>query len=558
MKTRLLLTLLGVLAAGAIGLSGSAVAQGQGGGGGNGGGGPGGGGDDATAPDFGDLIILYRDANGVPIPSESVLVTDPESGLLVDGGLCWQPIAFNVDDEALCPATCVVDSYPSGTDVVSVDQRTCAVAAGCSGCTHEVEFGRINEARSPAAVFESQLEDVIIKLATADSTSLDPAGRMVASNCVEVDGEIEITSTSTIDSPLQNLAVYRELMLKGTIGVDLPQGADIFDTAARGLGVASDKGGSVNKDMVAYLNMLMGLDGEPTFIGKLCETFREEVQGTIQLVEKCFLNYGSDLSDVAPVPGGLDGASYLYTRSDNFSTLEPSLPLPSYIPEGDARDGWFEYLVMLDDVTPSFTIAQGPILNGVFCVDAGGLPVLPDSGGNCPTSTIDPGFEGGNIGGFAQAADDTRAVINFMHDWPMPDADVFATQVPCVPSDNVLYDLAISEQSGLQVPKNYVNGGEREFFVNVGNLGPDTANGSVTVTATDDEGLNRSWPFTIEELGPGQTASFTQLFTINTTSRQIDWSATVVADPPGTDPNLGNNTVSATSVVRASGGGGGH
>ena len=551
MKTRLLLNLLGVLAAGAIGLSGTAVAQGQGGG--NGGGG---GGEDA-APDFGDLIILLRDENGVPIPSESVLVPDPESGQLVDGGLCWQPIAFNVGDDVLCPAACVVDSYPSGTDVVSVDQRTCAVAAGCSGCTHEVEFGRINEARSPAAVFESQLEDVIIKLATADSTSLDPAGRMVASSCVEVDEKIVITSTSTIDSPLQNLAVYRELMLKGTIGVDLPQGADIFDTAARGLGVASDKGGSVNKDMVAYLNMLMGLDDVPTFIGKLCETYREEVQGTIQLVEKCFLNYGSDLSDVASVPGGLDGANYSYTRSGNFSILGPSLPLPSYIPEGDARDGWFEYLVTTDPVTPSFTIAQGPILDGVFCVDGDGLPVLPTPAGICP-AFIDPGFEGGNIGGFAQAADDTRAVINFMHDWPMPDADVFGTAVPCVPSGDILYDLAISEQSGLQVPKNYVNGGEREFFINVGNLGPDVANGTVTVVANDDEGLIESWPFTIDELGPGQTASFTQLFTINTTSRQIYWSATVVADPPGTDPNPSNNTVSATSVVRASGGGGGH
>ncbi len=32
----------------------------------------------------------------------------------------------------------------------------------------------------------------------------------------------------------------------------------------------------------------------------------------------------------------------------------------------------------------------------------------------------DPGFLDGNIGGFAQAADDTRAVIDFMHDRPVP------------------------------------------------------------------------------------------------------------------------------------------
>ena len=130
--------------------------------------------------------------------------------------------------------------------------------------------------------------------------------------------------------------------------------------------------------------------------------------------------------------------------------------------------------------------------------------------------------------------------------------------VPCEASSNILYDLAISEQSGLQVPKNYVNGGEREFFINVGNLGPDPANGTVTVIATGAEGALGEWNFDIEELPAGETASFTQFFTISTSGRTISWTATVAAGPPGTDPNPGNNTVKADTVVRASGGGGGH
>ena len=172
-------------------------------------------------------------------------------------------------------------------------------------------------------------------------------------------------------------------------------------------------------------------------------------------------------------------------------------------------------------------------------------------------------FDGGNIGGFAQASDDTRAVISFMHENQVP-VD-FETAVPCVPSDDIFYDLSISEQSGLQVPKNYVNGGEREFFVNVGNLGPDPANGTVTVVATaNGETLDCgvatdcTWTLSIEELLAGQTASFTVFFTISTSSDTINWTATVVADPPGTDPNPGNNSVDAVSNVRASGGGGGH
>jgi hypothetical protein len=215
-------------------------------------------------------------------------------------------------------------------------------------------------------------------------------------------------------------------------------------------------------------------------------------------------------------------------------------------------------MVAVDAGTPLFTIVQGPILNAVFCVDGDGLPVLPTSDGSCPTSIIDSGFLGGNIGGFAQASDDTRAVINFMHDWPMPDADVFGTAVPCVSSGDILYDLAISEQSGLQVPKNYVNGGEREFFIHVGNLGPDTANGTVTVVANGFEGLLDDWTFEFEGLGNGETISWTQIFTINTEGEEIKWTAEVVADAPGTDPNPANNTREATSKVRAIGGGGGH
>jgi hypothetical protein len=520
MKTRLLLTLLSALAIGAIGLSGTAVAQGQGGGGG-GGGGPGGGGDDPIDTDFGDLIILYRYDTGVPVPSASVQVPDPESGVLVDGGLCWQPtsaVDFSYEGWTEPADRVVVPTERTEVDgryLIPVDQYTCGVEAFFGSYTEEVDFGRINQARSPASVFEAQLEDVVIKLATADSTSLDPAGRMVASICAAD----EETVTSTIDSPLQNLAIYRQLMLTGTIGVPLPQGAGVLDTAARGLGVASDKGGEVNVDIVSYLNQVMGLDAVPTELPKLCATYRAEVQGTIRPVEKCFLDYGA----------------YAYIRGTNFGAL----PSPAYIPDGAANEGWFEYLALVEGTTPFyFEILQGPITTAVFD-DA-------------------PGFEGGNIGGFAQSADDARAVINFMHDWPMPDADVYGTAVSCVPSDDILYDLAISEQSGLQVPKNYVNGGEREFFVNVGNLGPDAANATVTVVATGAEGVFDTWIFPITELPMGQTASFTQFFTITTSGSEIAWNATVVADPPGLDPNPGNNSIDATSKVRASGGGGGH
>ena len=546
MKTRLFLTLLGALAVGAVGLSGAAVAQGQGGGGGGRGGGGG-----ATAPDYGDLIILYRDEYGVPYPSASQPVPDPETGLDVPGGRCWQPIAdtdfsyFGWDppvDRVVEP----IESTPvDGGWLIPVDQYNCAVEGFFATHTQEVEFGRTNEARSPVTVFEAQLEDVVIKLATADSTSLDPAGRMVASTC----GEGEDTISSTIDSPLQNLAVYRQLMLTGFIGTDLPEDADLLDTAARGLGVAADKGGAVSVDMVAYINMLMGLDQVPTMLSKRTETYREEVQGEMQTVTRQFLNY----------------STFEYDRGANFGAL----PSPKYIPLTNPVDGWFEYMVAVDNTTPSFTIAQGPIMQAVFCIDANGDPVLPDANGVC-TAFIDPGFQDGNIGGFAQAADDTRAVINFMHDWPIPDADVYGTPVPCTPNPGLItVEVSISSVSGLQVPKNIIDGSsDREFIVTVANAGPDDATVTLTVTATPavdgdvQADLGAGFipsPFVFPEtvIEAGSNHAFSALISVQIGAKTtIDWEAT--ASTAETDVNPANNFVTGLSNVKVTSGGGGH
>jgi len=473
---------------------------------GNGGGGGGGGG--TEPPDFGDLIILYRDEDGVPH---------------LTGDDCQQPLPSATCDTMVCT---LVDGVPTGVDVLPVDPATCAVTAECAACTEEVDFGRINVARAPASVFEAQLADVIVNLATADCLTLDPAGRLVANRVVvNPDTLLDEVLTSTIDSPLQNLAIYRQLMLTGTLGAPLPQGASTLDTAARGLGVASDKTGEVNKDVVAYLNSIMGLSdlATPTILDpKICIDIKQEVKGVVQLVEECFLDYGA----------------YGYERLLNFGAL----PAPAYIPDTGPVEGYFEHLAVLNmGPPPSFHILQDSINTTVFA----GLP----------------GFTLGNIGGFAQAADDTRAVINFMHDWPIPDADFFATPVPCLASGDIAYDVSISEESGLQVPAQMVDGQEegREFTVTVTHVGgDDPATGTVTVTAIPDAGgpIDGSpWVFPFVDLQPGTNDSWTTVFTIDLGQRTtINWTA-IAAAPDDVNPT--NNTVTATTSVKVTGGGGG-
>ena len=206
--------LLGMLA-----FSGGALAAkppGAGGGGGGGGG---------ETPDLGDLVILLRDADGVPI-------------LTADG--CQQPLAApGVTLPAIGTTQGCVPTSPTDSCVIAVDPLTCAIVVGYEMHTQEIDFGRTNVARSPASVFEQQLEDVIVRLSTADCVTRDAAGRMVTSTVTD-----NVVTSAAIDSPLQNLAIYKQLMLVGYLGaatapLELPAGP--LDIAAVGIGAASDK-----------------------------------------------------------------------------------------------------------------------------------------------------------------------------------------------------------------------------------------------------------------------------------------------------------------------------
>jgi hypothetical protein len=442
--------------------------------------------------------------------------------------MCQQPIAFPENVGCPIPVGC------DGADpcLIPTDPATCAIESAYAACAREADFGRVNLSRASDRVLAEQLQDVLVNLAIADCTSLDPAGRMVYSRVIG-----DELATGTIDSPLQNLAIYKYLMLNGEIGVPLPEGAGVLETAARGFGVAMDKGGQVNVDLLVYLNQIMGLTDPDvdTYLDKIYVDVREEVMGDVVTVRKWFLDY----------------SSYGYLRSTNFGG-PPGLPLPAYIPEILPQMGWFEFL--MTDGSGTYWVADGPILETVFSDGAG---------------SYEPGFTGGNIGGFAQAADDTRAVINYMHTYAVPDAD--KTPVTCTPVPNPTdqYDLSISEKSGLKVPRQVVATTEgRELVVTVSNAGPDMAAGTLTVTANAAdggavlfEGLPGPYVWEFEGLLAGTSDSTgVVMFTIEEphVATKITWTAVVAPAAGAEDPNLGNNVVTATSNVRVTGGGGGH
>ena len=477
-------------------VSGSAIAaQGDGAGGGSGGGGGGAG----TGEIFGDLVVLLRDANGVPI-------------LTAEG--CQQPIN--------------AAGYP-----IPLDTSTCAVLDANVGDLQSVDFGRMSVARSPASVMDKQMADVLVNLSTAQCLTLDPAGRLVYSNpdTADVDGDGDTTElvSSAIDSPLQNLSIYRELITKGALGspaIALPvppiNGYGKLDTAAKALGAASDKGGKIDIDLVVYLNQILGLDKVDTQLDpKICINIKQEVQGVVQTVNKCFLNY----------------SAYSYGRLQTYGNL----PFPSNIPAANPQPGFFDYLtpylsLTAPDGRPLFNISSASILPTVF---EGSL-----------------GFTGGNIGGFAQASDDARAVIDFMHTYPV----LVGYEAPVLCEDSTPPPPAapVDVSSKLQVPKKMVGNTTREATLTVTNLSGALASGSVQligkVVNDNNEITVVSYQNSFSNLAAGKSKSFTVSFTAPNYATTIAWTMTASA---AGDTNLTNNTAVASTPVTAPRGRGG-
>jgi hypothetical protein len=184
---------------------------------------PGGGGNvepgTVKGDEYGDLIVLLRD----PVTGEPIM----------------QAGEYLVCLDAACeqePVPTVEGEVPAGVTPV------------------EVDFGRASLARAPTSVIDHALEEALSNL-TADGVVLatDPAGRITYT----VDGV-----TNTIDSPLENLALYVDLMTglasNNTTSETEAALGDLatLDTAAALLAGAADKTGDISLDFVVYENVI--------------------------------------------------------------------------------------------------------------------------------------------------------------------------------------------------------------------------------------------------------------------------------------------------------------
>lgn len=265
---------------------------------------------------FGDLYVILRDDQGVPILNDAGFVQP----IAADGSLIPLDEEGHVIDETL---------------VV------------------EVEIGRLNVSRAPEDVLEGRSEEVVSLLNSAEAISFDAAGRLV----ITVDGE-----TSTIDAPLENLSIYIALMNTGTIeGVDNPVVTSMFladgvktdedlEAAAIFLAAATDKTGEFTTDEIAYINLILDID-------------TTVIDGTD--VQYSAVNF----------------TDFTYDREDTYAGVTTTILVPQ-------EDGsWMPQEINVYEL--------------IF------------DGTNDDVSD-------GTLEAFTQAADDSRVVINYIHEYAVP------------------------------------------------------------------------------------------------------------------------------------------
>lgn len=342
--------------------------NGGGGNGGGGNGGPGGGGGQGGgAGVYGDLLVVLRDADGLPL----YVPIDDEHGTKYYA----QPIKHEELTEK--------PVRQNGSYAVFQLNEEGEMIPEVGFIAKEVEFGRLNVVRAPQSVLDQARGEAVNALTqpTVVNIITDVAGRLMAINGAEdwlvnydSDPNNDEFDDKIIDSPRENMAIYQELMTYGFTR-DLAFLASYFSAAD-----------------IPYLTV-------GAFAGGADKT------GTCNVDEVCYLNgWTIDWTVASPVFGPDEKDKYYYDFSD-FSHSRSGKYGSKWVRETVLRpDGTWGYVYnMLNNVVPWTN----------------------------PEMLIDYAYgSNNNVTGFANAVDDAIRVIEYLHDNPLVEYSPYFTPSP--------------------------------------------------------------------------------------------------------------------------------
>ena len=364
---------------GGSGVGGGGGGGGEGGGGGMGGGKPPGAGS-KKGDLYGDQYIVLRDIDPADGGGSGEPVLD-ENGQLILVGSNGSLIYFeqNIDGDYEIPA----EALPY---------------------VQEVELERANVARAPDKVMEKSLAAAMEKIEAAAVIDTDPAGRIVCDGI-------------TIDSPLENLALYTYLMTAGgesswpAVVEFWPEefqalvGANLLDPnwdPSSLLGAAFSKSLPVSLDAVLYQNTTLGVN-EVTQVGG-------------QLSVDYF-----DFSNIS-------GETYNYDRVAQYENI------------------WLQWYEDTDGDSSTLERVQATVMDAVFGNEDWMDQYIRASSDPSVFEVADATESG--VNDFAQAVDDARAVINFMHEMVAIEIDAPAPVMFASAERSAVELSAMSEEAG--------------------------------------------------------------------------------------------------------------
>jgi len=272
------------------------------------------GGESKKGDTYGDLYVIWRDDNGVPILVKWVDGTQVVySGTGDTTGWYVQPL-----DASGNPIPLDAEGHPINENLVVT-----------------VELGRLNVARAPDKVLDHSLVEALSKLSSGTVITLDPSGRLV------VDGV-------TIDSPLENLALFKAIVstpavdgvitLTATGTVDGKEVTYTFPisleqaglVAASAIAAASDKTGTLTVDEVMDIAKFLGLDSQ---LSNFVSTWNYERDDVYTKDVKVWILEGVDTNN--------DGVfDVYYPKEVSIPDVVQFNTIPSIVDDGNGIDSF--------------------------------------------------------------------------------------------------------------------------------------------------------------------------------------------------------------------------
>jgi hypothetical protein len=140
----------------------------------------------------------------------------------------------------------------------------------------ETELGRLSVVRSPSHVIDRSVAEAISTFDEATMASFLNLSVTDAANLLKTSYDTVVR----LDSPLQNIGLYRDLINNGTTALPGVTGATTLDLAAILFGSAADKTIPITTDTVSAVNTILGItmsDADVATVAEGAEAIRQAI-----------------------------------------------------------------------------------------------------------------------------------------------------------------------------------------------------------------------------------------------------------------------------------------